>query len=359
MILMSENKTYEMLWDCQVCGTKKNLGLTHRFCPNCGSPQNPDSRYYPSDEEKIEVKDHQYVGADVTCPVCGTLNSAAAEFCGNCGSPLTEGARAKTLEQESRAAGEVFQSGGSRDLVKEEFDAEMQRIGVQDAPGGKKGGINWKMFGIIGAVIAAIIGGITAFNYTEEATVIVTGREWERSISIEEYQNFSVRDWRDSRPAGDNVSRNSCTREVRSYNQVADGQDCRTVRRDNGDGTFSESQECTTRYRDESVYDDMCTWSGQRWESEQTVRATGDLGDTPSWPNISLNCDGQRRVGCEQESGRGEEYLVLFGNTENDSNYKCPFSQTEWDNIQVESLWTAEIRVLTGGLIVCESLARK
>ncbi|MDQ7024021.1 MAG: zinc ribbon domain-containing protein, partial [Anaerolineae bacterium] len=84
---MSEGKTYEMLWDCQFCGTKRNLGLTHRFCPNCGAPQNPDARYYPSDEDKIEVRDHEYVGVDVTCPACGELNSAAAEFCGQCGSP--------------------------------------------------------------------------------------------------------------------------------------------------------------------------------------------------------------------------------------------------------------------------------
>lgn len=358
---MSDGKTYEMLWDCEFCGTKHNLGLTHRFCPNCGAAQNPDSRYYPSDEDKIEVHDHEFVGIDVTCPACSELNSAASEFCGQCGGPLTEGARAKTVDEQRRSAGGEFAAQESRDLVKEEFDAEMQRIGVQESPDEKKGGINWKVFGIIGAVIAVILGGIAAFNFTETATVIVTDHQWERSISIDEYQNFTERNWRDTRPAGDNVSiqLGSCREEQRSTRRIADGEDCRTVRRDQGDGTFRESQECTTRYREEPVYDDKCTWTGQRWEHERTETASGDLDDTPSWPNINLNCEDTRRIGCERESGRDESYLVLFDHTENDKEYECGFPQAEWQSIPVESLWTAEIRVLAGGMIVCDSLARK
>ncbi len=41
-------KTYEMLWDCKYCGQRKNLGLSHRHCPNCGAPQDPAARYYPT-----------------------------------------------------------------------------------------------------------------------------------------------------------------------------------------------------------------------------------------------------------------------------------------------------------------------
>jgi hypothetical protein len=356
---MSDGKIYEMLWDCQFCDTKRNLGLTHRFCPNCGAPQNPNSRYYPSDEDKVEVHDHVYVGVDVTCPACNELNSAAAEFCGQCGSPLTAGAKARTLEQQVRSQGESFESSGSRDVVKEQFDAEMRRVGVLPDEKKKRGGLNWKIFAMIAVVIAAIIGAFVAFNYTEEATLIVTGHQWERSISIQEYRNFSTRAWSDSRPAGDNVVRGSCSREVRSYNKIPDGEVCRTVRRDNGDGTFSQSQECTTRYRDEPVYDDMCTWTGQRWENAQPVIASGDLSDTPTWPNLNLNCDGQRRIACERESGRNESYRVLFDNTEKDASYECPFSQAQWQDIAVESLWTAEVRVLVGGMIVCDSLQRK
>lgn len=357
---MSDGKTYEMLWDCQFCGTKHNLGLTHRFCPNCGSAQNPDSRYYPSDEDKIEVHDHEYVGVDVTCPACNELNSAAAEFCGQCGSPLTEGARAKTAEAEMREEGGQFASSGSRDLVKEQFDAEMQRIGVTKP---KRNEVSKVGVGIaavvIAAVIAVIIGIVALVTAKFESTLIVTGHEWERSIDIEEYQNFSERSWRDSRPSGDNVSMrsNSCTQEQRGTRRVEDGETCRTVREDQGDGTFRERQQCETNYRDEPVYDDMCTWTGQRWESDRTLEESGTLNETPTWPEVSLNCENQTRVGCERISSQEEHYWVLYED-DDDKDYQCDFAQSEWASIEVESTWVAQVgRFVTS--IECDSLQRQ
>jgi hypothetical protein len=358
-IVMSDGRVYEMLWDCQFCGTKKNLGLTHRFCPNCGAPQNPDSRYYPSDDEKIEVEDHVFVGADVTCPSCNELNSAKAEFCGQCGSPLTAGARAKTLQAQSVGAGERFDTSGSRDVVKEQFDAEMVRVGVQQAPTGSSGSSRKWML-IIGVVIALIAGVFVLLNWTSQTKVVVSGHEWQRTISIEEYQNFSVRSWRDSPPMGDNVSMTvgSCRQEQRSTRSVPDGQDCRTVRQDNGDGTFSQRQECTTRYRQEPVYDDKCTWTGQTWNFDRNAQASGNLSQTPAWPAINLNCAGQRRVGCERESGRDERYTVLYAATEDDKTYRCDFPQAAWQEVPLESIWSAEVRVVIQEL-VCDTLKRE
>ena len=88
---MSEEKTYEMMWDCEYCNTPKLLGKTHRFCPNCGAPQNPEKRYFPPENEKVAVEDHQFVGADLHCPACSFANSRTANNCGNCGSPLAGG----------------------------------------------------------------------------------------------------------------------------------------------------------------------------------------------------------------------------------------------------------------------------
>ena len=50
---MSEKQlgTYQMLWDCSYCDSKKLLGITHRHCPGCGAPQDPSKRYYPKDDE--------------------------------------------------------------------------------------------------------------------------------------------------------------------------------------------------------------------------------------------------------------------------------------------------------------------
>ncbi|MGJ3237622.1 MAG: zinc ribbon domain-containing protein [Anaerolineae bacterium] len=282
---MSDHNVYEMLWDCQFCGTKKNLGLTHRFCPNCGAPQNPASRYYPSDAEKVAVKDHQFVGVDVICPACNELNSASSEFCGQCGSPLTEGARATTLEAQSRTFDEAFETSVSRDIVKERFDQQMQAIGVQPTPNKKKRGHigKSKIAAIIGVVVLVFGALFTAFNLKKDVSVIASEHEWERVITVQEYDNFTARSWRDSPPVGDSVSMvpGSCQREQRSTRRIADGQTCRTVRQDNGDGTFSERQECTTNYREEPVYDDMCSWRGMRWEFDRDARTSGGLTTTP------------------------------------------------------------------------------
>src|SRR5688500_9569109 len=85
-------RVYEMLWDCAYCGTRKLLGKTHRFCPKCGAPQDAEKRYFPSDDEKVAVEDHVYVGADRMCGACGSAMSAKALHCSQCGAPL-EGAR--------------------------------------------------------------------------------------------------------------------------------------------------------------------------------------------------------------------------------------------------------------------------
>ena len=55
---------FEMLWDCEHCGTKGLLGLSQRYCAECGAPQNPDKRYFPKEGEAKIVDGHRYDGAD-------------------------------------------------------------------------------------------------------------------------------------------------------------------------------------------------------------------------------------------------------------------------------------------------------
>ncbi|HLA43810.1 MAG TPA: hypothetical protein VJZ27_10260, partial [Aggregatilineales bacterium] len=261
--------TFEMFWDCEFCGTKKLLGYTHKFCPHCGAQQNPDKRYFPSDDEKVAVKNHVYYGVDVVCGNCNTLNSAKADFCVNCGSPLEGAKSAQQLESQIRGTGEKFESSGSRDLVKERFEVEqarLQELSGQAIKTGTKPGWNLKITGIIGGLVSLLITicvGIGALLFwTNESTVAVAGHSWEREIKIEEFQSLSKGDWCDAMP-GDAYSVSRSERE-RSSRQVPDGEDCRTRRVDNGDGTFSERQECTTRYRSEPIYDDYCEYKVDR-----------------------------------------------------------------------------------------------
>lgn len=348
---MAQEKHYEMLWDCQFCGTKKLLGKTHRFCPNCGAPQNPASRYYPSDEEKVAVEDHVFVGADVTCPACATLNAGSSEFCQNCGSPLKEGAKATVLQAQSAAIGQAFANSGSRDVTKEAFDSEMERVGVKKEGGG--GIPRWLPIVVI-AVIALVIGGIWFVTRSVEATVSVTGHEWTRTISVQQYSSFTESSWWNVPVPGDNVTRGGCVDRQRSSRQVPDGETCSTVRMDRGDGTFSESEQCTPKYRSEPVYDDWCVFSGYRWEDERQVVTTGGLADTPTYGDPNLNCAGSARVGCERETGRDEVYTLTLVNSEN--TYQCPVPVDEWRAARIEQTFTLKVNAMNKLRAQCDTL---
>ena len=151
-----------------------------------------------------------------------------------------------------------------------------------------------------------------------------------------------------------------CTERQRDTRRVPDGQECRTVRSDNGDGTFSERQQCTTKYRSEPVYDDWCTWNGTRWDYERSVTAAGSsLNETPYWAEYNLNCEGTRSVGCERVSNRIEEYNVIYHSSDTDHDYRCGFSQQDWEATGIESLWVGQVGRFNQADIDCDSLERK
>jgi hypothetical protein len=338
---MTDPKTYEMLWDCKYCGTKKLLGKTHRFCPNCGAAQDPASRYYPSDEEKVAVEDHIYTGADLICDSCDTLNSAKAEFCQQCGAPLANAKSASSLGEQRRAEGQTFASSGSRDLSQERFDKEMERVGVKKTT---RTGPNWMMYGLIGVAVVVIAGILVALLWKREQSAYVAGRSWEREISIEAYGPQSENNWCNIMPGGAyNVTRRS---EQRSSRQVADGEICETVRHDNGDGTFSEREECRTKYRDEPVYDDMCYYTIDRWSYSRSASAvSSSVEDQPRWPETGIQRSGTC-IGCEREGQRREIYRVDL--REGDKTYTCEVDQSLWQNMPIESIWTFNVAVVTG-----------
>ncbi len=350
---MSEERSFEMLWDCQFCGTKRLLGKTHRFCANCGAPQNPDSRYFPSDEDKVEVHDHVFVGADKICGSCQELNAGNSEFCQQCGAPLTESARAKTLADQSRREGEQFESMASRDLTKEQFEAEMERVGVRKPK--NKNQVNKKvLFAVIGVIAIVVAGLAVAFFWKQEVTVTAIEHSWERAVVVEEYQNFEVGGWIDQPPAGDNVVRGFCSERQRGTRSVPDGQDCRTVRSDRGDGTFTERQECTTRYREEPVYDDWCEYTGQAWTQIDRL-VTNGLGITqPYYAQVQLNCEGQRTLGCNQAQYEDHYWVTFRGNEGRE--YRCEFPESDWINVEIESVWTVEVRVVDQDAADCNTL---
>ncbi len=328
-------KTYEMLWDCRFCGSKKLLGKTHRYCPNCGAQQDPNWRYFPSDAEKVAVQDHVYVGADRICPACSTLNSAVAEFCGNCGSPLTKAAQAKSGESRERGSGETFET---EDLKQKQQAAAMpQAAAVPKASAGSN-----KKWIIALVLIAVIVGGaIFALTRTTSGSAYVTGHHWERSIEILSLQPVPGKSSCESVPLGAYGIQERY--EQVGSRQVPDGEQCRTVQINQGDGTFREEERCQTTYRSEPVYGYVCYYVLNTWLPSRSVNAQGDKASAPRWPDTNITSSAACLLpGCEREGGRSEKYVLEFKG-DGDRTFECPVDFSLWQSTNVEKAFTIEI----------------
>ncbi|MCP4695492.1 MAG: zinc ribbon domain-containing protein [Gammaproteobacteria bacterium] len=329
-VRVSEEGTYEMLWNCQYCGTAKLLGNTHKFCPNCGGPQAPDARYFPADDEKIAVRDHEYVGADLVCPACQNPNAGNAEFCTQCGGPLTDAARSKRQADELREEGGKFAAEGAAG------DAPKSDAKPESGGGSRK----WLIF----AVIALIVVGIGVFFFwTKQVSVELAAHSWAYEIRIEDYGPRSEKAWCDekSRDAYD-ITRK---REQRSERKVQDGEKCSTRRVDQGDGTYKEKRECRPKYRNEPVYSQRCYYQVDRWAHKRTEKAEA-MNKNPRWPNARISRRGTCR-GCEREQGRNEKYYLHFQGDKNKS-YRCSVPQNQWNTAKVRSRWQLEIGAMAG-----------
>jgi ribosomal protein L32 len=303
---MSERElgTYQMLWDCSTCGTSKLLGLTHRHCPNCGAAQDEEKRYFPSDEDKVAVEDHRYVGADKECEACGSPMGAACNNCTNCGAGLDGAAEVGRVPDGAPPPPPKQRSGPGRAIA----------IGV--------------------VVVIALL--VVFFGWKKPIDATATGKAWSREIDVEVYGPVQRSEWCDRMPSAARDVRRA--REVRDHRQIPDGETCTTARKDNGDGTFSEFQKCSPKFRQEPIYDDKCTF---------TVDA---------WPDPGLTRPG-KCVGCEQAGSRREAYTVTFERA-GGGPFDCPFPEARWASIEVGSAWSGTASVISGGAS-CSALQPK
>ncbi len=351
--------TYEMLWDCTSCGTRKLLGKSHRRCPNCGAAQDAKKRYFPPPGEEVAVEGHVFVGVDWTCGACQTPNSRAAGFCVNCGNPREGNADVRLVTDgpaegggEPSTAATAAEPEPLRPPPSFRFAAETREIEeaaqkTESVPRRRK----WGLAAAAAALSAAFMT-VTMF-WTKDVEVVMERHEWVREIDVERMAARAESAWCDSMP-GDayNVSR---TREERSRNQVADGEECHDVRRDNGDGTFSTSTECSTKYRSEPVYDDRCHFTVNRWGLERTARNTGNgLSPEPSWPSTFMRAGSC--LGCEKEGARREILTVVIrSRADRGRKWRCDIDPQRWRALGDGQWLTIKVRVITGGA-VCDSV---
>mgnify|MGYP000039961018 CR=1 FL=1 len=337
--------TFQMLWDCKYCNTKKLLGVNHKFCPNCGAAQDTNARYFPSDEEAIAVEDHEYTGADKKCGNCGTANAAKAEFCTQCGSPMKD-AKTVALRSEQVTAGAF--GAETKANAKTDFDAQ-RGGGIAAAAEPPKSNKKWYIIG--GVAGAAVIGLIAMFFMSRSIDVRIDNHVWEKTVKIESYKGRSQTSWCDSMPFDAYLVIHK--QEVRSTNKVADGETCEMARVDKGNGTFKKERRCKTKYKDQPVYGDKCYYRVNRWGHERDIKATGGLAQQPAWPMVNIRSGSC--LGCEREAGRSEAYILLMTDVKKaDKKYDCAVPEAQWRSIADGAVKKMKVR-LTGGA-KCETL---
>ncbi|HCH65181.1 MAG: hypothetical protein CL927_20805 [Deltaproteobacteria bacterium] len=356
---MSDGKTYEMMWDCGACGTQKLLAMTHKHCPSCGSPQDPNWRFFPPEDEKVAVEDHSFVGKDLVCDACGSPCSAQATFCPSCGADLAGASAALTREDQLADDGAAFSvddADAAREEHKQRRKAERAaKIAVHEPPpeaGSKKG----LVFGVLGAgaLMAFVVCLGVFFFWQKDVSLVNTGHAWSRTIQIEELKTVTKSAWQDEVPRKGKVV--SCTSEKRSTQKVADGEECKTRRKDNGDGTFSEKKECKPKYKSKPVYDDKCKYKIDEWVASRKAKAAGkSYKDAPSWPDVRLKKKGSC-VGCEREGDRSETYTLTFKDSGSGETLSCDGSLKKWKQVKPKTKWKGSVRVVGGGGLDCDGL---
>ena len=347
----TSEKTYEMLWDCKFCGQKKNLGLTHRFCPGCGAPQDPAARYFPSDAEKIAVQDHPFFGADVACPACKAANSKNAKCCTQCGSPLDRAASVRTRQDQ---VGTAF-AGESVADARRDFGAPGMPQAMPAPPAPKRGFS--PLFVVIPVVVLGVVAvGLFLLLRTRAGAFSVTAKTWDRAVDVEQLAIDRGSSWCDSLPAGARtLGRHS---EQRSTRQVPDGETCVTRRKDQGNGTFKEIKECTPKTKSEPVLDDKCDYEANAWKVERTAKAHGTASDPPAWPSTNLGRAGCASLGCEREGKRTESYALTLTEPKTGEASSCTLDAAKWAGFSVGGRCEGKIGAITGH-IDCDSLVLK
>ena len=283
---MSEEKTYEMLWDCAYCGQKKLLGKSQRHCPNCGAPQDAEKRYFPPEDEKVAVEDHEFVGSDLDCPACSEAQSSAARCCTNCGSPLTEGAAVQ------KVADQVVGADG-------------QLEGAAGASPHKKSKV-----GLVVAAVALLLVALIAvrFLWKKDAALVVEGHAWKREVVVEVYR------------ATEKTSEcASVPKDAKVLSREKKQPPCKTRKVDQGDGTYKEKKECPPPVEN-------CRYSVTGWDKERNqVSENPGLDQAPAWPVVKLKREGKCE-GCER-AVRRERFLVKLRDTKTKETHSCSYEQ--------------------------------
>jgi len=307
----------ELQWTCPNC-SHVNPGTT-RVCEQCGAPQPEKVTFEQGAGSELRkddaIKQAAQAGPDIHCPYCGTRNPGDAKICSQCGGDISEGAR--------REAGKVvgaYQSGPASPVIcprcgKENpasnrncqncgasLAKEPAPVPAQAPPPTKKPFPVWLIVLVVVACLGFAILLFMLFR-TDTVTGTIQQAEWQRSIPIEALVSVEYATWQDQIPAQAEVG--TCREELREEvsSPVQDAIEvCGTPYTvDTGSGVGKVVQDCVYQ-----VYDQYCSYTVQEWRVVDTVSESGNIGQDPSWPEISL------AAGRREGSSRQETYTIVF-----------------------------------------------
>ncbi len=317
--MAERRRIIEGTWTCTSCGVEGILGR-HKTCPSCGNPREAtgaesefdfgettpsgaSTRESVTDETALE---QARAGADWYCAYCGTANRGDASACRSC-SAVREG---PPVERPTapQAVASLSPSPAARPW--------RSRLAL--------GGCGCLTLGLL-SLVGLVFWGTRAHEYRGR----VVERKWQREIVRERFTPVTREGWRDELRESQSVmpvaghgerggvtrvrgcsSRQKGTRRVAAGTErvchdrtrrVACGKEERCRRKDLRNGFAEEVcedvtkycdqsyQDCQneTRYREEPVYAQHCSYDTWEWQPAGRFEQTGGE-DAPRWPNAEI-----------------------------------------------------------------------
>ena len=148
-------KIIEGLWDCPFCGNKR-IRAGQKTCPDCGHPQDENTKFYMPDEIKyVSEEEAEKISRnpDWQCSFCGSLNSDDLNVCKNCGATKEDSERnyfeMRQQEEEKKRKKEEKKEDGVTTvtwMTSRPVDGEIDQVmhEIADKYSKEKGG-KWKM----------------------------------------------------------------------------------------------------------------------------------------------------------------------------------------------------------------------
>jgi hypothetical protein len=320
--------TYEGKWRCARCRVA-NLGR-HLNCQTCGVKRGDDTEFFLEDDaaaiSDAELLKQANAGADWICRYCDGNNRAFAAQCSSCGSLRSD--KDKQLIEETRGVGDWSEAAQKTAKI----GANQHNFQQTQSKKSFFSSILFK-FALFGAgglmtIFIAIFAGLVYIASLSYATEVeVTGLEWTRTVTVEEYKTVTETAWEGELPPDARVQ--SSERALHHTERVADG--TRTVpetyteqvsdgtesyvcgRTDKKNGYF-EDKHCTrtkyksvtkTRNRTETVYKDVPVYRTRyNYQIEKWVtfdeKTTSGTDFNPQWAIVQT--DKTHREGKRTES---------------------------------------------------------